>query len=237
MPRFAIARLLLVVWVISLSGCVTVPGSDLTIMEHMWLLGDDPRDSDPKYTAPMARMERYRALRDTVAREPEMQRDEVARRLTGEFQVERDPLIRAEIVRTAGSFQSTQSNELLKIASSDSDAEVRLAACGGWARRRTDMSIAQLSQLATSDSNVEVRMHAVSSLGDLGHEAAIPTLRTGLDSQDPAMQLQCMESLKQVTKQDFGQSVIRWKQFVDGRTPDPPREISFAERVESIMRF
>lgn len=237
MSRFSIGRLLFVIWMVSLSGCITLPGSELTIADQLWLLGDGPRDSDPKYTAPAKRLDRYRELSETVGKAPPERREDVAQRLTGEFQVERDPLIRAEIVRVAGSFQSNQSNELLKIASNDPDSEVRLAACEGWARRYTDMSIEHLSKLASSDSDVEVRMRAVSALGDTGHPAAVQTLRTGLDSQDPAMQYKCMESLAKVTKKDFGQSVIRWKQYVDGKTPDPPREISFAERVGDFMRF
>jgi HEAT repeat protein len=140
---------------------------------------------------------------------------------------EDDPLVRAEILRTLAVFQTATATAALNAGSADSDQHVRIACCQAWGKRGGPDAVRKLSEIMSSDTDIDVRLAAARELGKLGDPAAVQALGTGLDSKDPAMQHRAVESLRQVTKKDFGNNVNTWRDFVRGG--QPPEE-SFASR-------
>jgi hypothetical protein len=52
-----------------------------------------------------------------------------------------------------------------------------------------------------------------------------------LDDPDPAMQYRAVMSLRQVTGQNFGNDVARWKAYVKGEPPPASKPVSIANRL------
>ena len=72
-------------------------------------------------------------------------------------------------------------------------------------------------------------------LSEAGDPASVGALGQALEDRDPAMQYAAVQSLRDVTDRDFGNDVSRWRQFVAGKQPEPPRSISVAERFRRLF--
>ena len=72
---------------------------------------------------------------------------------------------------------------MLRVAAGDNDAEVRIAACLGWGRRKGPEAAAFMSQLLGSDVDLDVRLAAAEALGDIGDRAGVPALGSVLEDK------------------------------------------------------
>ncbi|MCL2623020.1 MAG: HEAT repeat domain-containing protein [Planctomycetaceae bacterium] len=168
---------------------------------------------------------------------------ELLEQLLEEYANSPDPLVRQEVVTASGKiFASSSGDErsdlnlskgfdLVKYAAMrDDDPFVRREACriiGSW---QNSESAVVLRYVARNDQDKDVQLKAAQSLAVFNDKDTIETLGGLLDHRQPALRYQAMQSLKSCTKQDYGNDVHRWKQYLAGDIPDPVHVPSLAER-------
>jgi HEAT repeat protein len=155
----------------------------------------------------------------------------IEQQLAGQIKHEQDPLIRAQIVRTLGEYPSATSDVVLRAAVKDADNDVRLAACDAWAKRDTVEAATILAGVLNSDVDHDVRLAAARAMAQSHQQVAINALGDALEDKDPAMQYQAVLSLRQITGQDLGNDVNRWRQYAKSNQLHPAKPVSLAERI------
>ena len=158
-----------------------------------------------------------------------------AQQLTERLQSEPDPLIRIEIVRALGVHRVPATASALKMALSDSDTEVRIAACKAWQRHGGSDAVAALSEVLASDTDVDIRLAAARALGVFRDPEAIRGLAIALDDPDPALQHRAIQSLKLVSDRDYGGDLKAWRQFAQGSAPPLPSRPSLVNRLRRLF--
>ncbi|NLY01597.1 MAG: HEAT repeat domain-containing protein [Rhodopirellula sp.] len=217
---------------VSLCGCSeTFMIGDTTL----WPPADQVSDTFPGITPPFERIQRLRDLADKSDRMPGEQKQQLSSQLAAEYQQEGDPLIRLEMLRTLAHFRTESAAKVLRTAVDDADTDIRIVACGLWGDWGGPDAVAVLKETFSRDSDVDVRLAAARALGATGDSAAISLLGTALDDPDPAMQVRAVQSLRQVTGKSFGGDVERWRQYVKGEAPLPPKPVSIADRVRGVF--
>jgi HEAT repeat protein len=182
--------------------------------------------------------ERMDQLRELAEQGPPTDSTEAARvaiELSAEFNREEDPLIRAQLVRTLAVFPTREADLLLTDAIEDPTRDVRIAACQAWSTRGGPKAISLLQTQLKQDAEVPVRLAAVEALGNIKDKGAVEPLAIALDDSDPAIQYQAVLALRKLTKQNFQGDVKRWRQYVQGKKPDPRRPISLTNRIQNIF--
>jgi len=155
---------------------------------------------------------------------------ELARRI----QSERDAIVRAEIIRSIAAYPTTTATAVLKGGLQDSNTEVRIASCQALGKRQSPESVAALSGALSSDTDIDVRLAAARALGRSGDPAAVAALGVALEDSDPAMQICAVESLREVTHENFGNDVNAWRQYV--QRGQPPKDESIAGKARDLFR-
>jgi HEAT repeat protein len=187
-------------------------------------------------TPPYERMRELRALGRTAHTANPAQRELVSGELADEIRDERDPLLRAQIVRTLAGYPTEKAAMVLRNALEDSSSEVRMAACEAWGQRGGPEAVKLLGERVGSDTNGDVRLAAARALGETRDPGAVAGLAVALEDQDPALQYRAVLSLREVTGKDFGNDVNRWQQYVKGQTPEPDSgPTSIAQRLRQIF--
>jgi hypothetical protein len=209
--------------VLLLTVCLAISG--LTGCEELKFWA--PRsDVVPGITPPSERMAVLEQVREHAAWAKPKELEPISSQLAAVFRQETDPILRAEIVRVLGVYPTATSLGVLRMAVSDRDAEVRIAACLGWARRKGTEAVAVMSQLLGSDVDGDVRLAAAEALGDIGDRAGVAALGSVLEDKDPAMQYRAVVSLQKVTGQDFGNDVNRWREYIQNGSTGPDKPVS-----------
>jgi len=212
-----------------LAGC---QGMKLADVGSFWQMPwNEKPDTMPGVVAPHERIARLQALAEEGATAQPQRQEQVSKELAGVIREEADPVIRREIVRALAAYPTTAAAGVLKAAMKDSDAEVRMAACDAWAERGGPEAVTILSEALASDTNVDVRLAAARALGQTRDHRAVASLGQALEDRDPAMQRRAVESLEQVTGEDLGNDVNRWRTYVKTGTPPSNEPVSIAERL------
>ncbi|MEM7314633.1 MAG: HEAT repeat domain-containing protein, partial [Planctomycetota bacterium] len=165
---------------------------------------------------PAERVERLQQLDQTAATLSADQQATACTELTANFDSERDPIIRRQIVQTLGAFSNPAAVPVLVRATEDSDYRIRQAACVAWGRRPGPQALSVLSAMFANDSNDNVRLEACRAIGRFNSLDAIQQLANGLNDRNPAIQYASIQSLKQSTGQELGNNVNTWVEYVAG---------------------
>jgi len=193
---------------------------------------------DPKTASIVTPADRIAELRSTAERArratPE-EKQRLAEELGQSIRAEDDPLIRAEIVRVLGNCSCPKADALLRASTDDPSRDVRMAACRAWGEHGGANAAAVLSQVLTGDDDPDVRLAAVEALGQCRDPAAVAALGPALEDRDPAMQYRAVLALRDLTGEDFGNDVNRWRQYVQGEVPAETAPPSVAERLRRIF--
>jgi hypothetical protein len=72
---------------------------------------------------------------------------------------------------------------------------------------------------------------AVRALGETKDPAAVAALGRALDDRDPALQYYAVHSLQEVTRENLGNDVDRWRQYVQSGQVPSERPVSVVERL------
>ena len=215
-----------------LSGLVVTMAAgcaDLDIMPTWMPFQEPASDHLPGIVSPAERMTQLQELSKQAQGNSPTQRQRISAELAASISKEDDPLIRVEIIRTLGSYPGTAADAILTAALSDTETQVREAACDAWGRRNDAEAVKLLSETLRSDVDTDVRLAAARALGDTKNPDAVAALGEALDDSDPAMQYRAVLSLEKVTGKNLENDVYRWQQYVKGEQPEPTP--SLAERL------
>lgn len=200
----------------------------------IWPIGGPVSDDVPGITPPRERIKQLQQqAKDASVATPDQQ-ERLAADLALQFEKESDPLIRIEMLRTMAKYRTVTAAATLRKALSDSNPDVRIAACQAWGERGGKDATAALSETLGRDADLDVRLAAARALGETRDQAAVAALGLALEDSDPAMQARAVSSLRQVTGNDFGNDVTAWRQYVKGEVPQN-RPVSFAERLRHLF--
>jgi hypothetical protein len=131
-----------------------------------------------------------------------------------------DPLIREEAVKTLAVLGNGSGDVgVLGNAFTDKESNVRIAACRSATQIGGAQAAVKLAQVIGGDNNHDVKLAAAREMANFNDKVAIDALGTLLHEDDPALQYRAMQSLKQCTGKDFGDSTVAWREFVAGGTP------------------
>jgi HEAT repeat protein len=190
-------------------------------------------DTMPGVVTPAERIAELQQMSEKAATKSAAERQQVSQKLVASIRVEKDPLIRVEILRTLGHYPGSEADAVLKAALADSDTHVRMVTCEAWGRHGNAEAVKLLSDMLRSDVDIGVRMAAAKALGETKNSEAVAALGEALSDADPAMQYRAAQSLQKVTGKDFGNDVGRWQQYVKGEQSAPPP--SLAERFRRLF--
>jgi HEAT repeat protein len=208
------------------SSCASSSSGNWTRKLAFW----NKEDVDPRGAlAPYKVVDKLREDRETLPTLPADQQQAKAAELATQYQIESDPLVRAQIVRTISVCGAPPAGATLTAALQDADRDVRLAACEAWGVHGGPQAVPSLSNLLRHDRSMDVRLAAARALGQLKGPEVVQALAPGLEDPDPAMQYRIVQSLRESTGKDFGDNVNAWNEFVRGGSPP---EISASERLK-----
>lgn len=156
------------------------------------------------------------------------EREARANELAAAVQSETDVLIRGQMYRTLGAFDTISSSTALFNGLQDSDPEIRIACCDAWGQRGGPDAANALGDVLRNDSEHDVRMAAIRALGQIKDQSAVVALAPALEEPNPAMQWRAVRSLESVTGKYYGEDVNAWRSYVQGGNP---RELSIAHRI------
>jgi HEAT repeat protein len=193
--------------------------------------GSKKKTGTPDVMSSADQIEGLQRIAKAAAQKTPAEQEQMARLLAASIQKENDSLVRAEIVRTLGYYNTDTALAVARAALKDPVNDVRIEACAVLGKKKGPQAVSSLSESLGADVNFDVRLAAARALGETKDRAAQPALGIALEDPDPAMQYCAVESLKQVTGKDLGNDVARWRQYVKGEAPAPQETPSLAERL------
>ena len=188
---------------------------------------------------------------DALAKIPHLQRD----RFLQEILQDENPFVRLSALEALGKIYSGRKEELTTLLidrmKTDPDKDVRLStvrilgdtwqgSLGKFNKTGWAFDVAYRSDtksLPTESSSTEYRLtdddiHEGKTLREV-----ILELGNLLHDKVPAIRYEAMQSLQKITKQDYGNDINRWVEYmryVKGEIPNPPSERAFNEKMPSI---
>lgn len=155
--------------------------------------------------------------------------------LARKIQTERDPLVRAQIIRTIEIYPTRLTSAVLHAATNDPEAAVRIACADSWGKRNSDEAVEHLSELFLKDESIDVRIAAAKALGATKNPGAIEKLGPALEDKDPALQLVAVESLKSLTGADLGYDVNKWREYLKTPPSQRQQQEGLADRLRQLF--
>ncbi len=185
--------------------------------------------------SPAERIAAIRKMSQEAVRAGVDAQEQLAQKLAGLYPQETDPLIRVELVRASAALGCPSAALLVRQATKDSDADVRIAACKVLPKQQGAEAAGVLAGVLGSDTDLDVRLAAARALGETHNPAAVSSLGTALEESDPAMQYRAVSSLRATAPDDVGDDVQRWREYVKGEPLSPPKTVSLTERLRGLF--
>jgi hypothetical protein len=181
------------------------------------------------------RIKDLKAMREAGPGSDPTAHESKATELARKIQTERDPLVRAQIVRTIEMYPTRLTSAVLHAATNDPEPAVRIACADAWGKRNTDEAVENLSELFKKDESIDVRLAAIKGLGTTKNKAAIEKLAPALEDKDPALQFVAVESLQSITGiTDLGYDVNKWREYVKAPDAERPQQ-GVADRLRQLF--
>ena len=215
-----------------------------------------PPDAAPGVVAPSKTLSELKKLAKQAKGASVDQKRATSEKLTEMIKREDDPIIRAQIVRTLGHYDTLLAGEVLAAALLDSEPQVRVAGCEAWVRRGRQQMIGSLggameavdalSGALDKKNHIDVRLAAAKGLGELGDSHAVAALADALgqaDSSwqrtDPALQYRIVQSLERISGQKYHNDFAAWQQYARGERPPhvAPAKESLADKMRRFSPF
>lgn len=218
-----------------LTGCL--PGCSTWDIRSLSPWHSSRGAEDANIVTPANRMARLREMAARAPSSSQMQREEMAKDLAKAIDLERDPLIRCEMLRTLAVCATPTADAVLLRSLKDDTAAVRVVACDMLGRRGGSQAAHALAETLGGDVDLDVRLAAARALGQTGERSAVDPLGQALAESDPALQYQAVDSLRNLTGEDFGNDVDRWQSYVRGEPVPGAEPVSIAERLQQWRMF
>ncbi|MFN3189085.1 MAG: HEAT repeat domain-containing protein [Aureliella sp.] len=181
-----------------------------------------------------ARITEMKKVEQKIARMESVERDEWAFKLEKIIQDDPSPELRCQAIRCLAKMDSPVVDRALKRACTDEVDKVRMFACNALEQSGSAEAKNMLLTLAKSDTSNSVRQAAVDGLASFNEPEVIRSLGTMLDDQSPAIQKSAADSLAQITGEQFGGDMDRWKTLVDGLVPPIDSNTRFARGENAL---
>ncbi len=153
-----------------------------------WFAGAKPKDEQrPHIKTPGERIEELRNLAADARKLPPAELERISTDLAHAIPKERDPLLRAQIIRTLALFPTETAARMLTAGLADTEADVRVAACEAWGTRGGPEAVERLSQTLATDADTDVRLAAARGLGNCPDQKTVAALGQVLEDRDPAV--------------------------------------------------
>jgi HEAT repeat protein len=185
--------------------------------------------------SPAARIERYREWGKTARDRDPQEQVQLANQLVQAYktELEGDPMIRREAVKSLGSFGTTAAEQVLHEAKSDAETSVRTAACEAWGIHGGERAIVELESVLRNERDQDVRHAAIRGLQNIQANSANPyavvgALIVALDDKDPATRGLTLAALENVTGRYYGSDANAWRRFAKGENV-PQQQRSLAQ--------
>jgi HEAT repeat protein len=180
------------------------------------------------------RIELMREQAKQIAKAPEAEQEQFARKIATDLTTEQSPFVRREMYLALGGVQTLTANSTLYAGLQDPDESIRIACCQAWGQRGGPDAAKVLGETLSSETNLDVRLAAARALGKAKDTGGVQSLGVALEDPNPAMQRRAMESLEQITGEQFGNDVDAWRTFVQGGAPKQ-REESIVSRLKRMF--
>ncbi|MDR1491646.1 MAG: HEAT repeat domain-containing protein [Planctomycetaceae bacterium] len=197
-------------------------------------------DTIPGILTPSERIEMVRLKGENGRLADSQTQKMLIEHLTKEYVDSPDPVLRQEVVKAMERLNNSDGFALFKYAAmKDENPFVRRAACRAVASIPQNESAAVLRHIIRHDADKDVQLQAIKSLAAFDDQDTITALGELLESRHAALRYQAIQSLKSCTRQNYGDDVRRWKQYLAGQTPNPPEKLTFSQRLgwEEISTF
>ena len=102
-------------------------------------------------------------------------------------------------------------------AANDSEAVIRLEGCRALGKVGKPEDATILARIMTVDTLEDCRIAAIEGLGSLKVQDPRITqvLLDGMEHDDPAIRLECLNSLRKITRKDYGTDPAAWRRALD----------------------
>lgn len=171
-------------------------------------------------------------LAESGSYEPAERQEQIAQEMAERYRNEPNSLLRAAVVKVAGSVNGSTVDETLQAAIKDDDPEVRVAAAKALGNRGNEDALKTLAAAMADESDLDVRIAVAGQLGKFRNSPeATRALALALEDNDAGLQHQAIVSLGQVTGRSYGMSVPAWREYLAGGNPPTPPAPSVAETV------
>ncbi len=202
--------------------------------EMLWPFEERQRTT---FRTPAQRIEALKELAQDSRAYDTSKQQEISTVLSQQIRNEPDPIIRRQIVKTLGTYDTDAAIAVLHAGCQDKNPEVRVASCQAFARRGGPAALAALDRALREDKDIDVRLAAAKALGGFKDQQAVAALGMALEDSDPALQYVAVQSLKKSTGRNLGDDVNVWRKFTQSGAPALPSSPSFTERVRNSSPF
>jgi HEAT repeat protein len=157
----------------------------------------------------------YAKLGSPSLYEDQAQKDEAVKIMVAKLEDGREPVaIRAAIIRSLGNLGDRRARKaVLRYVRDTDNAMIRVEACRALGKVGSPEDATTLARIMTIDKLEDCRIAAIEALGNLKSREPriLQLLLEGMDHDDPAIRLQCLESLRALTQKDYGIDPVDWK--------------------------
>jgi HEAT repeat protein len=151
--------------------------------------------------------------------ESKAQKDEAVKILIAKFEAGKEPVaVRAAIVRSLGNLGEKLAREVVLSAVNDKDNPViRVEACRALGKVGLPEDATTLARIMMIDTLEDCRIAAIEAIGQLKAEdpRIYQILLDGMDNDDPAIRLECVNSLRTLTNKDYGTDPAAWRRELE----------------------
>ena len=186
-------------------------------------------------TTPAQRLAAMKEMAEKADKQSPAEQERVSADLAKQIQEEQDPMIRRNIVKALGHFNTASSTAVLQAAVADSDAWVRVAACEAWGRRGGPESVERLATLLSADTNLDVRLAAAHALGQTRIKGPTAALGRSTFRWRPRNPLSRTWLAEKISGKDYGNDPNLWRAYARGENPDPPSGPSIARAHQEAV--
>lgn len=191
------------------TGCSTYIGTTSKSFLHQ--VRDNP-DPNIRYIA-------YSKLGVPSAYESQAQKDEAIGIMIAKLKEAKEPVaVRAVIVRSLGNLGDRRARpEIIKAANDVENAVIRVEACRALGKVGQPEDATILARIMTIDKLEDCRIAAIEGLGMLKAQDAriYNILLDGMDHDDPAIRLECLRALREITGKDVGVDPAAWRRELE----------------------
>jgi HEAT repeat protein len=191
------------------TGCSTYIGTTSKSFLHQ--VRDNP-DPNIRYIA-------YSKLGVSTAYETQAQKDEAIGIMIAKLREAKEPVaVRAVIVRSLGNLGDRRARqEIIKAANDVENAVIRVEACRALGKVGQPEDATILARIMTIDKLEDCRIAAIEGLGMLKAQdpRIFNILLDGMDHDDPAIRLECLRALREITGKDAGVDPAAWRRELE----------------------